>query len=177
MVRLTPGRSGSDDASERMDTPGDPQTDSLLDPVVVPVADRDDARRTAEVMSPYLREHGASVVLVHVVERRWGWPEPVSPSVRVANADRMFDVASEPFAEAGVPVDTRLLEGESVADAVRTAAADVDAGAIAFVPRGGGRLVKLLSGNVERALHRVSDRPVLVVEPDAGPDGEVTIGR
>lgn len=146
--------------------PGPDSSRHLLDPALVPVAGERDARRTVAVLGPYLREHGGSVVVVHVVPRRPGWPNPAPPAASAAAAERMLEVATEGFGDAGVPVETELLAGEAVAETIVSAVADFDADSIAFVRRGGSRLVKLLAGDVERRLLDESDCPVLVFTPD-----------
>lgn len=56
-----------------------------------------------------------------------------------------------------------MLYGTDVAETILTAARDVNASAIVFTPRGGGRWVKLLAGNVTQSILRGSDLPVLVL--------------
>lgn len=164
VLGLRPDR-GADEQRAPAPTVEGVRSEHLLDPALVPVASERDARRTAAVLLPYLREHGGSVVVVHVVTRWPGGPDPTSPDQRASAAERMFAVATGEFEAAGIDVETRLLEGRNVAATILSAAADLDVASIAFVRRGGSRLVKLLAGDVERDLLAGSDCPVLAFDP------------
>lgn len=151
--------------------PGPPVRGDILDRVLVPVASERDAQRTAAALRPHLAPQDGSVVVVHVVERTRGWPDPTPPAEQVAGAERAFEAVTDGFEAAGVDVETRLLEGADVAEEILTAAADLEVGSIAFVRRGGSRLAKLLAGDVQRVLLERSECPVLVFGSGAGDPG------
>lgn len=130
----------------------------LLSNVVVPVANEDIAERTAKLASEYL-DDGTAVRVVHVVAD-----------------EQAFDEASEEewesFAEGAFErfratydgdVETEVRYGTDVIEGIFEAAADVEASAIMFTPRGGSRWRQLMSGDVARELVTESDRPVIAL--------------
>jgi nucleotide-binding universal stress UspA family protein len=138
--------------------------DHLFRRVVVPVASVPDATATADALAPYVDPGDTTVVAVHVVEKAGGALDKASVEQREAAAEDAFDalLAGLP----GVDVDTATLYGTDVAATVVAATHERDASAIAFTPRGGGRWVTLLTGDVTTGLVEESDVP-LVVLPDA----------
>lgn len=129
-------------------------TRPLTESVVVPVADEEDARRTADALAPY--DVGA-VTVVHVVEKGAGVPDktPVEQSEEVAAA--AFDAFRETFPDA----ETAVAYRRDVVAGILDVADDVDASAVAFRPRDEGRLVRFLSG--DRTLRLVTESPLPVV--------------
>jgi len=156
-----------------MSDPDHPRSDGddglvLSGTVVVPVAEADDARTSARAIDAYLGPD-ARVLVVNVVEKAGGAPDKASVEQREDLAAAAFDAFRDAL-DAGVAVDTDVLYGTDVADAVFAAAADADATAIAFTPRGGNRWVRLLTGDVALDLVTGTDRPVVVL-PDEGTGG------
>lgn len=141
--------------------PSDPER-PLLARVVVPVAGEDDARETARALSRY--ETG-DVTVLYVVEKGGGAPDktPVEQSEEIARD------AFEAFREAYPDADEALRYDVDIVDAIEAAAADVDATAIAFRPRGGSRVVQFLSG--DRTLRLVTGTDFPVVSLPAGGGG------
>ena len=148
-------------------------TDPLLSRVLVPVANESDAAATASAVVSRVAAAGGRVTAIVVVEKAGGAPDKASVEQRELAAEDALDLFTERAAEAGVPVETEVVYGTDVTDAILDAAADADATAIAFTPReGGGLLVDLLSGDVARKLVERSDRPVVVFPADeSGTDG------
>lgn len=135
---------------------------SLLADVVVPVADSEDARRTARALHPY---QTGTVTVLYVVEKGGGAPDktPVEQSERIAAE------AFEAFRDVLPDAAEELVYDESIVDGVLEAASRVGATAIAFQPRGGSRVVQFLAG--DRTLKLVTEATVPVVSlPEGGED-------
>lgn len=149
-------------AAERvaMDTGRDGQ--DLLAHVLVPVANEEDARATARALAPY---DPGRVTALHVVEKGEGVPDktPVEQSEEIAAAS--FAAVREAFPDA----DERVDYDRDVVEAIFGAAAEIDASAVAYRSRGGGRLVQFLSGDMSLELVTRADRPVIALP--GGDDG------
>lgn len=135
--------------------------DSLTAHLVVPIADDEDARATANALQAY--EFG-NVTAVHVVEKGGGTPDKIPLEQAEQRADEAFEAFRDviPAAETELTYDTDIVEG------VFDVAADVSASAIAFRPRGGSRIAQFLSGDTALTLVTESDRPVIALpeQPD-----------
>lgn len=134
-----------------------------LDRPVVPVASPDDAAATYEGLRPHLLDAETVPLVVHVIEKAGGAPDKASVEQREGYAEEAFAAFRERAAADGVEVETELLYGTDVAEAILEAAAEADASAIVFRSRGGSRWLDLVSGNVRSKLLSESDRPVVVL--------------
>jgi nucleotide-binding universal stress UspA family protein len=132
-------------------------TDTLLDRALVPVATAADATATAAALTDRAGELG-SVVAVTVVA---GDPEP-SDAARDEATDTLGRLVTG-LAGTGVAVDTRVLAGSDVVEAVVAAADDVDATAVVFTPREGHGPLGRLTGDTTARLVRRSDRSVVAL--------------
>ncbi len=130
---------------------------------LVAVANPDDAAETYERFRPYLLSGSPEVVVVHVIEKAGGAPDKAGLDQRREHAEKTFDAFRNRARTDGVDVETRLVYGTDVADAIIEEAADLDATAIVFSSRGGNRWIDLLSGGVRSSLIAESDRPVVVL--------------
>jgi nucleotide-binding universal stress UspA family protein len=131
----------------------------LLSDVVVPVAGEDVAATTAELVGEYLDD--ARVRVVHVVQDEQAFADATDEEWEAFAADA-FDRFREVY---GDDVETEVRHSTDVAEGIFGAAADADAGAIMFVPRGGSRWRQLVSGDVARTLVTEGDRPVVALPP------------
>ncbi len=134
----------------------------LFEVAVLPVASAEDARTTCAGAAAHLHRASGRAVVVHVIE---GSPPDESGNEHAESAEETFAAAREAFSAAGITIETRLEYGEDIPETVFDVADEVDASAIAFTPRAGSRLVKLLSGDLTSVLVSDSDHPVVVL-PD-----------
>lgn len=133
---------------------------SLLGNVLVPIADEEDALATCESLRPY---DPVRVTAVHVIEKGEGAPDkrPVEQSEEIA--DEALMAVRSVFPDA----DTERAYARDVVDAIQQTAADIDASAIVFRPRGGSRIVQFLAGDRTLRLTTESDRPVVTLPEPA----------
>lgn len=139
----------------------------LLERVVLPVADPDDAAASAEALAA--NEFG-SVLVVHVVEKAGGAVDKASVEQREQRAEEMFEAARQRLTDARI--ETEVAYGTDVAETVFDVADDHDATAIVITPRGGSRWVRLLTGDVALSLVTETDRPVVVLPDDEATDAD-----
>lgn len=124
--------------------------------VLVPVADQKDARLTAQVLEPYEFDR---ITVLHVVEKGGGVPDktPVEQSEQIAA--EAFDAFRETFPD----IETEITYRRDVVAAIIDVASEVDASAIVFRPRDGGRLTKWLAGDRSLRLITEANRPVISI--------------
>jgi nucleotide-binding universal stress UspA family protein len=134
----------------------------LLAHALLPVADADDALATAEALEPYGPDR---VTALHVVEKGGGVPDktPVEQSQELAAES--YAAVRTVFPDA----DEHTAYARDIVAAIRDAADEVGASAIAYRSRGGSRLVQFLSGDRSLKLVTNTDRPVIAL-PAADPD-------
>ncbi len=140
----------------------------LLERVVVPVANEEDARATADAISPYLHQKD-EVVVLHVIEKAGGAPDKAPVEMREEDAGDAFDVIRSRFEGADVEVTTELRYGTDVVETILDTAVEIDASAVAITPREGSRIVALLSGDVAYRLV-TNDRCPVIAFPVADRD-------
>lgn len=140
----------------------------LLSRVVVPVASDEDAAATAAAIAAYDAEVG-DVTLVYVVEKAGGAADKAGVEQREAAAREAFDTFDAALPD--VTVEREIVYDTDILDGILSVAADVDATAIAFTPREGGRFVRMLTGDVALRLVTGADRPVVSLpRPTDGDD-------
>lgn len=138
---------------------------TLLEHVLLPVASESDAEATAAALEPYIEEVDR-VTAVHVVEKAGGAMDKAPMEKRREDAAEFLAVVDSRLG-GRVAVDTRTAFGTDVVATLFDVAADAGVTAVAFRPRGGSRIVRLLAGDTATDL--VTDPTVPVVSlPDPG---------
>jgi nucleotide-binding universal stress UspA family protein len=141
-------------------------SERLLARPLLAVANAPDARVSARALAPYV-ESPEGVVVVTVVEKAGGAPDKAPMEEVEAEAERAFSAVRDVLG----PVETDLRYGVDVVETILEAARDHDASAVVFTPRSGGRLVRLLTGDVALSLVTEADRPVVALpDPEADQD-------
>jgi nucleotide-binding universal stress UspA family protein len=132
------------------------ETRDLLEHALLPLANKEDAIRTASALEPYQPE---TVTALHVVEKGEGVPDKTP----VEQSEELSDVIYEAVRTVFPNAAQHTAYSRNVVDAIFEAAEEVDASAIAYQTRGGGRLVRFLSGDPSLKLVTESDRPVIAL--------------
>lgn len=135
----------------------------LLDHVLLPVANEEDALATATALEPYGPSH---VTALFVVEKGEGVPDKTPVTQSEAVARKTYRVVRTVFPDA----DEHTAYARDVVDAIFDTADELDASAIAYRSRGGSRVVQILSGGLSRQLVTNAERPVLAL-PRVETDG------
>lgn len=145
----------------------------LFDRVLLPIANEGDAVATARAAEGHL-DDDTEIVAINVVEKAGGAPDKAGVEQRELEAEDAFAALREHLGE----IETEIYYGTEVADTIFEAADDHDATSIVITPRGGGRLIRLLTGDVALSLVTASDRPVVVLpEPDSDDSDETEAGE
>lgn len=140
---------------------------SLLRTVVVPIASEEDARATAAALGPHFEEI-ERVVVLHVIEKGGGVVDKAPLEKRQSDAESFLDVAEAELGD-DVAVDTRIAYGTDVVETIFDVATEEEATAVAFRPRGGSRIVRLLSGDTTARLATEPSVPtVSLPDPEDG---------
>ena len=137
-----------------MSSSHDETTTDILEHTLLPVANEDDALATATALEPYEPEQ---VTALHVVEKGEGVPDktPVEQSEELATES--YAAVRTVFPDAG----DHTVYSRDVVEAIFDAADEINASAIAYRSRGGGRLMQFLSG--DRSLKLVTNAAVPVI--------------
>lgn len=137
-------------------------TSTLLQRIVLPVASEADAKATARAAAPYV-ESDTSVSVVHVVEKAGGAPDKASVEQREELGREITTLVADRLAEQTESVSTEILYGEDIVETVVEHAKEIDATAVAFLPRNAGLLTRLLSGQNTVSMVTDTDLPVIVL--------------
>lgn len=126
----------------------------LTEHLVVPVATAEDARATAIALKELSYNR---LTVVHVVEKAGGAPNKLS----LEQAEMRSADSFAAFRKVIPDIETEVTYARDVVEAINDLAIDLDASAIAFRPRGGSRLVQLISG--DKALRLVTEPELPVI--------------
>lgn len=131
-------------------------TTDILEHVLLPVANEDDALATATALKPYEPEQ---VTALHVVKKGEGVPDktPVEQSEELATES--YAAVRTVFPDAG----DHTAYSRDVVEAIFDAADEVNASAIVYRSRGGGRLMQFLSGDLSLKLVTNAAVPVIAL--------------
>lgn len=140
--------------------------------VLVPTDFSKDGDAAVSIGFRLAREHGAKLLLVHVIEGREKVPNPLyahySPNPTPGQVAEMRETAlselrkrGEGLVARGVPWEARVLEGEPK-DAIMKAARDLPASVIVLGSHGWGGLKTLLTGSVSKYVLEHAPCPVIV---------------
>jgi nucleotide-binding universal stress UspA family protein len=140
-----------------------------FDAILVPVATDEDARVTSRALRTHFDLDEIDVTLVYVVEKAGGAPDKASVEQREEVAENVFAATRDELPD--VEVETKLVYDTDVAEGIFAAADEVGANAIVFVPRGeGGRLTRLLTGDVALSLVNETTLPVVSLPHEESDD-------
>jgi nucleotide-binding universal stress UspA family protein len=128
----------------------------VLEHVLVPVANAEDARITARTLEPYDPEH---VTALHVVEKGGGVPDKTPVEQSEDLAEECYAAVREVFPGA----NDHTAYGRDIVGKIFEAAEAVDASAIAYRSRGGNRIMQFLSGDLSLKLVTTAERPVIAL--------------
>lgn len=136
---------------------------ALLDHVVVPIASEADADATTGALGPLLDDIHR-VTAVHVIEKGGGTIDKAPMEKRREDAREFLDLLETELGE-NVVVDTRIEFGTEIVDTIVETAIDAGGTSIAIRPRGGSRILRLMTGDTTTRLVTTPKIPVLVL-PD-----------
>lgn len=128
----------------------------LLEHVLLPVANEEDALETALALEPYQPNR---VTALHVVEKGGGVPDKTPVEQSESLASESFAAVRTVFPDA----DEHTAYGRDIVAKIFEAAEEVGASAVAYRSRGGGRIMQFLSGDVSLKLVTKADRPVIAL--------------
>lgn len=138
-------------------------TDHLTDRILIPLANEDDATRTVNALEKRLGPTVSELYFIHVIEKAGGAPDKAPLEAREDQAERIFELIHAQFTDTEYTFDTELRYGTDIPDEIVAAAEDLDATAIAFVPRPSSRISAILSGNFTERLVSNNQFPVIVL--------------
>lgn len=132
----------------------------LMNNIVVPLANEDDAEKTAAELSYFDPDH---VTAVFVVEETENYPNK-SP---ITTSEEIADEISEMFESHFPETEFRIVQSTDVIEAVIEVAEDVEASSIVFRPSQTSTITRLLSGNKALKLVTNTSYPVVALpEPE-----------
>lgn len=143
-------------------------TQYLLDRVLLPVADPDDAADTVDAIAPYIDAAGSTLTVVHVTE-----DTETARDISEETRSRLFDPFRTAFGDSH-SIETAVLAGDDITAEIATAANEFGASSIGLLPRPRNHLLRLLSK--EKTTRLIGDTSIpVVVFPDPADRNTVTM--
>lgn len=127
--------------------------------IVVPVASEEDAIATCAALRPYL-DSIERITVVHVIEKGGGSIDKAPMEKRRADAAEFLAIVEARLGDEAT-IDRRTEFGTDVVETIVETGLDTGATAIAFRPRGGSRILRLLSGDTATCLVTDPKLPVI----------------
>lgn len=125
---------------------------AIFDHVLVPVVTDEDAHATCDALEPYLDDL-ERVTAIHVIEKAGGGIDKAPLEKREEDAAEFLAIVDSRLGGSGeVTVDTQTVYGTDIVDTLFETAVETEADAVAIRVRGGGRLMRLLTGDVPTEL-------------------------
>jgi len=133
--------------------------EKLFERVLLPLADPDDAERTARAIRPYLNDE-LTLIITHVTEGE------TAGTTIATGQDQFAEEIYETFITVLGRQETRIewvtLEGRAVSEAITDAISTVEATLVVFTPRDIDAWSRTLAGDPGAQLVRDADVPVMV---------------
>ncbi|OIB56475.1 universal stress protein [Natrialba sp. SSL1] len=136
-------------------------TNSLIEQLVVPIANERDARATCDALESVVDDGVETITVVHVLEQTTGYPDKAPFEARATAAESIFEIV-ETWFQNGPEIRRELRYGADVVDEIIATAEAVDASSIGFAHQPESRLKRLLSNTESYRLITESEQPVLV---------------
>lgn len=138
---------------------------ALTDRLLLPLASETDARNTVDAfVSAFAGEPPAETIIpLHIIEKGGGSIDKLPVDTQKEQAEALFTVAIDELEAAGYATDPEVVYATDVVDAITGAAMELEATAIVFLPREGGRLSRLLAGDLSNRLLSQTPVPVIVL--------------
>lgn len=133
--------------------------ESLFERVLLPLADPDDAERTARAIRPYLNDD-LTLIITHVTEGEATGTTVATGQDRFAEEiyETFMSVLDRPVHR----IEWVTLEGRDVSEAITDAIGAVEATLVVFTPRDTDAWSRTLAGDPGARLVRDADVPVMV---------------
>jgi len=139
--------------------------ESLFQRVLLPLADPDDAERTARAIRPYLSDE-LTLIITHVTEG-----EAAGTTIATGKDQFVEEIYETFIAVLGrqeIRIEWVTLEGRDVSEAITDAISTVEATLVAFTPRDIDTWSRTLAGDPGAQLVRDTDVPVMVFPSRTG---------
>ncbi|TKR25435.1 universal stress protein [Natronomonas salsuginis] len=133
--------------------------ETLFDRILLPLADPDDAERTARAIRPYLDEE-TTLIITHVTQG-----EAAGTTVAMGRdrfAEEIYETFIAVLGRQDLTIEWVTLEGRDVSEAIIDAIGTLEATLMAFTPRDLDTWSRTLAGDPGSRLVRDADIPVMV---------------
>ena len=139
--------------------------ESLFERILLPLADPDDAERTARAIRPYLDEE-TTLVITHITQS-----ETAGTTISMGKdpfAEEIYETFIAVLGRQELRIEWVTLEGRDVSEAITDVIGTVEATLVAFTPRDLDSWSRTLAGDPGSRLVRDADVPVMVFPSRTG---------